>query len=62
MTIGMSELPLTIHLTVSEGTLVLVTLRPAVRSLPIYDITAELARVLASVREHRQALSVLLIA
>ena len=58
----MSELPLTIHLTVSEGTLVLVTLRPAVRTLPIDDITAELSRVLASVREHCHALAVLLIA
>ena len=58
----MSELPLTIHLTVSEGTLVLVTLRPAVRTLAINNITAELARVLASISEDRHALSVLLIA
>ena len=58
----MSELPLAIHLTVSEDALVLMALRPAVRSLSIDNITAELARVLAPVREDCQALAVLLIA
>merc|ERR1712156_245272 len=51
-----------IHLTVAESTFELMALRPAVRSLPIDYVSAELAHVLATVRKDRHALTVLFIA
>ena len=62
MTIGVSELPMAIHLTVTESAFELVALCPAVCSLPVDYISAELAHVLATVRKDRHALTVLFIA
>ena len=59
--VGVSELPLAVHLSILEGPLVPVALRPPVRTLTVDNVATEFSLVLTSIDEDGRTLAVLFV-